>query len=294
MKCSRPITLFYNALGERISKTAFDLALGQDVYAKSVGCGKCIACRVNRRREWTLRLCHEEVFSDSAFFVTLTYDEDHIPFDVNGNMAVSVDDVQRFMKRLRKACPGYRIRYFLNSEYGPETGRPHYHALIFNIPEHLIFQGALRIKRGRSVSFTSPWLQSIWKNGNVEFGIASKERAGYCAKYFVDRKDIDPILRPNFSLMSRDPGIGHDYQEKIADKVKALGLHACLNSSGTYVGLPRYYSNKIFTQEERKVRFLDYLSEIPSDFEQFMYNNADIVEENRLRALTWKHKKSKI
>lgn len=295
MRCTRPITLYFNEKGEKVNKNTFDS--NSPIYAKDVGCGKCLACRINKRREWTLRLCHEEVFSSSAFFITLTYDEDHVPFDTNGNMAVSVRDIQDFMKRLRyrveKDAGIDGVRFFLNSEYG-ELGRPHYHAILFNVPPELMMKDSRIIRRGRSVCYTSPWLLSIWGNGSVEIGIASKERAGYCAKYFVDRKEVDEILVPNFSLMSRKPGIGFAYQDQIADKVRYYGLHACLNSCGTYVGMPRYYRNKIYSDAERRAQFIKTLDEIPDDQYQIMLDNADIVEQNRKRALTWKGKKQKL
>lgn len=281
-------------------KSDYDRLLlsGANVYCKHVPCGKCLACRINKRREWTLRLCHEEVFADTAYFVTLTYDEQHVPY-AGDHMAVYKPDIQLFLKRLRKdvskTYPDTKVRFFLNSEYGPETGRPHYHALLFNVPEEKMFQDARTIKRSRkSVSFTCPYLSKIWGKGNVEFGIASKERAGYCAKYFIDRKEVDPDLLPNFSLMSLRPGIGFAYQDQIAEKVKHYGLKACLNSSGTYVALPRYYRNKIYTEDERKEQFLEFLGEVPDQDYWTMLDNADLVEQNRYRALHWKGKKSKI
>lgn len=298
MKCTRPVPLYFNEQGERISRQTYDRALfdplhASKVFRKDVGCGKCLACRINKRREWTLRLCHEEIFSETAYFVTLTYDEDHLPRDDNDNPCVLKRDVQLFMKRLRRVCSGHDLRFFLNSEYG-SLGRPHYHMLLFNAPESFMFEGSLLIRRGKSVGFTSPNLKKVWGNGSVEFGIASKERAGYCAKYFIDRKEIDEILVPNFSLMSLKPGIGFAYQEKIHDKVKAYGLFGCLNSCGTYVSLPRYYRSKIFSDEERHAQLLASFAE-PSDqaYEEVL-RNADIVEENRKRALTWKGKKQKL
>lgn len=94
----------------------------QGIY---VPCGKCISCRVNRRREWTQRLLHESYYQDSAYFITLTYDEEHVPIDKNGNEAVCKSDVQDFIKDLRNKYRDVSIRYFVGSEYGPETGRPH-------------------------------------------------------------------------------------------------------------------------------------------------------------------------
>lgn len=299
MKCTHPLTLYFDGEGNRVTKSDYDGLCWKGIkcYCQHVPCGKCLACRINKRREWTLRLCHEEVFSDTAYFVTLTYDEDHVPY-AGDFQAVYKPDIQAFMKRLRKDVakydPDIKVRFFLNSEYGPQTLRPHYHMLLFNVPEEKMFKDARTIKRGRSTSFTCPYLSQIWKAGNVEFGIASKERAGYCAKYFIDRKEVDPDLVPNFSLMSLRPGIGYAYQDKIKDKVQKYGLRACLNSSGTYVALPRYYRDKILSEDQKHERLMEFLQEVPDEEYWTMLENADIIEENRYRALHWKGKKSKL
>lgn len=245
---------------------------------------------------------NEEIYSSSSNFFTLTYDELHLPFDDNGNMCVSVRDCQLFLKRLRKKY-GKNIRYFLNSEYGPTGGRPHYHAIIFNLPDS-IYNNAKRIVRyengKRSVSYHSEVLDKIWSNGNVEFAQATKERCGYCAKYFVNRKEVDEILVPNFSLMSRGGksglgGIGSRYAEQIADKVRANGSHAMLSpTSGKYVAIPRLYRQKIYSDEERQAMFAEYMKEyeVPEELLS-MYENRMIVEANQHRAMTYKNKKSK-
>ena len=44
-----------------------------------VGCGQCIPCRINKRREWVGRLTLEAgLYTDNAF-LTLTYDDAHLP-----------------------------------------------------------------------------------------------------------------------------------------------------------------------------------------------------------------------
>lgn len=270
-----------------------------------VPCGKCLACRINRRREWTARLLNEEVYSSSSNFITLTYDEAHLPFDENGNMCVDKRDCQLFLKRLRKKY-GKGIRYFLNSEYGPESGRPHYHAIIFNLPDD-IYNEAHRIVRyenGRkTVSYWSEVFTEVWGNGSAEFAPANKERCGYCAKYFVDRKQVDEILVPNFSLMSRGGrgsnnlgGIGSRYAEDIKEKVRSLQSHSMLSpNSGKYVALPRMYRNRIYSEEERQQQFAEYLQDFELSPEvQTMYENRALVEANQYRAMHYKHIKSKI
>lgn len=93
----------------------------------SVPCGKCAFCIKKAIDAWCLRLYHEMEVSSSAFFITLTYDDEHLP----PGEELSKRDLQLFIKRLRKRNPG--IRYFAVGEYGTQKGRPHYHAVIFNL-----------------------------------------------------------------------------------------------------------------------------------------------------------------
>ena len=101
------------------------------VYVRKVSqfvpCGKCGFCIKKAIDSWCLRLGHEMEVSSSAFFITLTYDNEHLP----PGAELSKRDLQLFIKRLRKVNPG--IRYFAVGEYGSERGRPHYHAVIFNL-----------------------------------------------------------------------------------------------------------------------------------------------------------------
>lgn len=257
-------------------------------------CGKCLACRINRRREWTTRLLNEEVYSSSATFITLTYDNDHCPCDNGLRLSVSVKDIQDFLKRLRKKFPDCRVRYFINSEYGPETHRPHYHGIIFNLPDD-IYKDSIRLYRNGSVSFHTPFLEKIWKNGNVEAAPAGPERCGYCSKYFIDRKSIDPDLTPNFSLMSRNPGIGYQYSQDIAEKVQYNQSTTMISHTGNYVALPLYYKRKIYSEEQRQELFRKYVEEYELDDDTLVIlQEADIVEANRYKAMTYKNKKSKL
>ena len=90
-------------------------------------CGQCVGCRLERSRQWAMRCVHESQLYEKNCFITLTYNNDFIP---PGNTLV-VKHFQDFMKRLRKKY-GDGIRFFHCGEYGEKTGRPHYHAILFN------------------------------------------------------------------------------------------------------------------------------------------------------------------
>ena len=107
---------------------------------KYVPCGKCIACLQARRSQWTFRLCKESDASVLSYFVTLTYDDDHLLNNMyQYNKVVfpcfNKRDIQLYLKRLRKRlhkfCDTIQMSYLLVSEYGTKTFRPHYHALMF-------------------------------------------------------------------------------------------------------------------------------------------------------------------
>ena len=44
-----------------------------------VPCGQCLACRINRRREWLARLHLEALDHDVVLFATLTYSDEFLP-----------------------------------------------------------------------------------------------------------------------------------------------------------------------------------------------------------------------
>ena len=75
-----------------------------------------------------MRVVHESYYWDSCIFLTLTYDDDHLP--PNGSLVKS--DLQKFFKRLRKNS-GKKMAYFACGEYGEQTARCHYHVILFGL-----------------------------------------------------------------------------------------------------------------------------------------------------------------
>lgn len=295
-----------NPYPKRILNSSWD---GVSVLSKYsyilVPCGKCLACRINRRREWTARLQQEQIYSTSAIFITLTYDDAHLPHDNSGNPCVCKRDVQLFLKRLRKHF-GPGLRHFLNSEYGPTTGRPHYHAIIYNLPLSIFDNSrvCMRIWNGKKSRFyLNDTITALWGNGDVEFSEVTKERCGYCAKYFVSRQDVPEDYRPNFSLISKGRrsvdgigGIGFRYSQQIANKVRYFGSCSMLSpSSGRPVALPRYYRDCIYTDEEKEQRTKEYIDNYQLDdkYLQLIENNKQ-VELNQYRSMTFKRIKQKL
>lgn len=252
-----------------------------------VDCGRCLACRANLARQWTLRLTHEAQLASTVHFITLTYDEKHYP--PGGN--VSKEDVTDFISNLRKAC-GAGIRYFIGSEYGSEEcqSRPHYHGLIFNAPDTLRTtpcsdSDRVETRRGKnnSISFVNTAYNDIWRRGFVTVGLFHPKRAGYLAHYYVDKVDAPAGRTENFSLMSRRPGIGCYYFHAISDKL-ADGS-PLYSRMGTVVPTPRYYRNKVreLTGEQKPydIDEINQSKKITKDL-------GKIAEASLEKKLTWK------
>lgn len=249
-----------------------------------ISCGSCYECRLQKAREWAMRCNHEASMYDDNCFVTLTYDDKHLP--VNGSLVPA--HLSKFMKDLRqwyryrlkvkgiKVDEGNAIRFFGCGEYGDESGRPHYHLLLFNFD----FVDKTRYSsRGDFAVYESVVLDGIWQKGRAEVGSVTFSSAAYCARYIMKKytnKDSDKVkahygdLEPEFCRMSRRPGIGKAWYEKYKDGVYK---YDSIIVNGKEMKPPRFYDqlfeaaspdmlrdvkcrrkNRIKYEEERGVR----------------------------------------
>lgn len=246
-----------------------------------VPCGHCMPCRINRREEWTTRICNETDFSSSACFITLTYRPEDMPTvcdDECGEpiFVPSKYDIQCFLKRLRKKY-GAGIRFYIGSERGPSTNRPHYHGIIWNLPPDAIDNSII---------------EKIWGKGFVRVSEFTPERAAYVAKYYVEREDYKKDSVPDFSLMSRRPGIGARYVESNRESIGGNELSYCYRSrKKPKVPLPRYYRIKAYSEETKSKRLAEYISK--QDFAEFQRRHRIGQELDALMARDYKSKHKK-
>jgi len=171
------------------------------ISGMQVACRKCHPCLFNRRRIWVHRLLLEQAKSADSCFITLTYDDDHLP---EGGSLVPKDFCD-YLKRLRRAVEPLKIRFYGVGEYGEKSERPHYHAALF----------------GLGVEF-APLIDQSWKKGFTHVGDLTKDSAAYIAGYVVKKMTLPDDVRlkgryPEFSRMSRNPGIGRSAVDDIAD-----------------------------------------------------------------------------
>lgn len=229
MPCYRPLSGWYskgrNENGNRF--IVFNVNDGLIDRPVSIPCGQCSGCRLDYSRQWALRCMHEASLHDDNCFITLTFDNEHLPED----KSLNVRDFQLFMKRLRKRF-GDGIRFYHCGEYGETYGRPHYHAILFNIdfPDKELF----RIDNGNRL-YTSEILQQLWPFGFSTIGDVTMESCAYVARYVMKKiviSDMSPdelrdyyeyvnpdsgeisIRKKEYCTMSRRPAIAKEWFEK--------------------------------------------------------------------------------
>lgn len=191
-----------------------------------IPCGKCVGCRLDYSRQWADRMMLELDHSKCAVFITLTYNEENIPFCAEEDfvgLPVWYDlykpHVSQFMKilRSRKEFEDRELRFFASGEYGRKTKRPHYHLIVFGLslddfPDRQIQKYN---ELGQEI-FKSDFLESVWQyKGFCTVCAVSWNTFAYVSRYVLKKaynEDLPTCWNsPEFSLMSRRPGIGAYY-----------------------------------------------------------------------------------
>lgn len=195
-----------------------------------IPCQKCIGCRLDYAKQWANRCMLELPYHESSYFLTLTYSDDNLRFSESFDMETGElrkvptlvkEDWQLFMKRLRKEYSmkyNNKLRFYMCGEYGEHSFRPHFHAVIFGLKLDDLVPYS-RTSQGH-ILYNSEWLQNIWNLGYVVIGDVTYESCNYTARYVTKKVNEELIehfkdlnLEPEFTLMSRRPGIGAWYYE---------------------------------------------------------------------------------
>lgn len=203
--------------------------------AQKIPCGHCINCKITKSREWANRCVLEASQYENNYFVTLTYDPEHLPLMDNmegsegkeycndgtwAGMLVK-DDMTKFIRSLRdyyRYHYGHEgIRFFGAGEYGDNFQRPHYHLILFNLP---IYDLETAEKNWfKQQYWESETISKIWGKGIVKIAEVNWTTCAYVARYVMKKrygeKSADYYAAkgqtPEFVNMSRNPGIGANY-----------------------------------------------------------------------------------
>lgn len=247
-----------------------------------VPCGKCAGCRKDLQNSWFVRFI-EENKKLPCRFITLTYDEEHIPYHIDNDDVIHYDvdkaQLQKFFKRMRKKNT---FKYFCVSEYGGKFQRPHYHLLLFSKE---------RID-----------IEKYWKYGFVYDLPAKRGGFKYVTKYLLKGSNVPEGSNPNFAIMSKRPAIGKDFLDNMDYDWYAENGYM---DHQTRYPLPRYYRKKIYEkmidggesikranieQLENSIRYNDLYAKwqennIGMDFHQWIeaLDNKNTIKQNQLK-----------
>lgn len=262
-------------------------------YMGKFRCRQCANCLSARSREWTSRLMQEKQTSLLVVPFTLTYTDSMLndpdigasifeEVEHNGRKGwfgykrllldyltvycLSKEDVQKFIKRLRKNLSHYdreaRIKYFIKGEYGDVFQRPHLHGLIYlklgNINEATMKQLILKswfngIYQERGQNFPNMnhpwnWNKEIGKNPIVEFENFDEDCAKYTTKYTSKESILGckaSHIVPEFTMQSNH--FGEEFFWKQIKQKRKEFKRFCANIDSVTDDDVRYCMEKIFT-----------------------------------------------
>lgn len=242
--CTREITAYHNPSGGRPIFGHEGVKLGLNEL--KLPCGKCPECQKDYYTQWATRGSRELAQWDSSVFITLTYDDAHLPED----QSLKKSDIQKFIKKLKKRFNSTKdnpIRQTYCGEYGEKTLRPHYHAVLFNcdFPDKKFHYTS---DQGHTV-FTSELLTELWGKGHTEFGYALPASIAYLYKYILKKKSRKEKEQP--LVIERD-GITYEVEHEFIESSRNPGIGASLRGSqsllkgylsvdGVRTKLPKYY-----------------------------------------------------
>lgn len=285
MPCYHPLSAYQCADGSIVFQ---ERRWFNTVKTLSLPCGQCIGCRLERSRQWAMRCMHEAQTHEKNCFITLTYDNTHLPSDGS----LHYKDFQLFIKRLRKKFGNSRIRYYMAGEYGENFGRPHFHACIFGHDFH--DKKLWKRSPSGSMLYRSDDLETLWPFGYSSIGDVNFESAAYVARYIMKKvtghnaknhytetdQETGEITnrKPEFNKMSLKPGIGYEWYSKYKNDVYP---HDYVIIKGKKVKPPKFYDKK-------------YKSDYPYEFDEILYkreiNGKLNSEDNTVERLIVKEK----
>lgn len=230
MQCINPIRL--QMKGKNLQKYPDGL---------KVPCGKCLACHIKQKEEWSMRVLHELYSHSDYSFITLTYADDSLPV----NATLRKDHLQKFFKRLRSDLKRHKfdikLKYFACGEYGTLNNRPHYHIILYG----------LGLNDYHKQIIMDNWPYCDWTQPSIKkgaFGLVENASIRYVAKYIHSKyngeKEKEVYKKTGrispFRLLSQ--GIGENYCYTLKDKIIRDGY---ITMSGKKVSIPRYYLKKL-------------------------------------------------
>lgn len=221
----------------------------QRVLWVPVGCQKCMECKKQKSRQWSVRLQEEIRTENKCTFVTLTFSDEEITKlknEIKGLEGYELDNeiatlaTRRFLERWRKKHKK-SLKHWLVTELG------------HNGTENIHLHGILWSQNKQDIT-------EIWKYGWVFNGdYVNEKTVNYISKY-INKTDEK---HPNYNAkILTSAGIGKNYinrSDSKLNKYKEKTDETYKTRQGKKLNLPIYYRNKLYTEDEREKLWLEKL-----------------------------------
>lgn len=258
------------------------------VVSFAVPCGKCLYCKHKKQNGLIYRIYNHSQAYFHKLFVTLTYDNAHLPYN-EYNCKV---DFQKFLKRLRyylSKTSAIGFSYFGVCERGALNGRFHFHLLMFWNGD--LLEGFMKKLINDSWCFPVRNFQSSDDYSNRDgkssfagftyFGDISNQSITYCTKYC--NKDNGTV----FLLWSH--GLGLVKLEDCTDDTDIISkfrffpmtTYCTYDENGIKVRtvpVPKYYRDKVRSVLDKCWIFENYLNSPYSKHLLTVCSNDKVME----------------
>lgn len=262
------------------------------IYYFPAGCGKCLPCLMRRKAQWSFRIQAEARNAFSAYFVTLTYDDRHVPIGdckLSGNkldhklfiqnlrtlenekvlLTRKLGSSEELSRKLLSIKEDQPLKYYGVIEYGDRFARPHFHYILLNI----------RDTNNINLAWTNRRIRAYKKNGYIpenlgdSFGIIQVDDCNvntidYVLKYMIkdhEKQDYEGKQK-EVSFMSKGFGLSY-VDDEFVNFIKQPENNLVVNDRGSKIGLPRYYRKKFLSDFEnnRKIALIKDAIEVEKE-----------------------------
>ena len=213
----------------------------------TAACGKCYECRKQKSRAWLVRMQEELRHDNNAIFVTLTFEDKWYQtiskkYSIKGDNNIATIAMRLWLERIRKKT-GKSIKHWCITELGGNaTERIHIHGILW----------------GEDIASIT---RETWDYGFIYIGKYVNEKTiNYITKYMYKKDEKHPNFTGKVLCSS---GIGKEYlnrTDSINNKYKGENTKEYYKlRNGGKINLPIYYRNKIYTEEERELLWIQKL-----------------------------------
>ena len=293
MTCYHPLRAVVLGTNAETGKKRIHVLSGSDFSYEHKGyeyitipCGHCIGCRLKYSRTWADRCMLEASYHTDNVFLTLTYDDDHLPDPLHDSPIHPLEkrQLQLFLKRLRKRFSDQKIRYFACGEYGGASMRPHYHLILFGLKLSdikLLYKNDDQFRY-----YTSDSIHDCWPYGYHIITSVNWDTCAYVARYIVKKQYgaaasvyDDYNFPPEFTLMSRKPGIGRQFYDDHKEELYVDEIYFS-TEKGARIIRPNKYFDSLYD-----IDYPDHMSVVREDRKRIAQINDSL--KSNLTTLTY-------